>query len=113
MSSTVKGCMSKSMKRTGAQIIWETLTREGVEVVFGYPGGAIMPVYDAMLGYKIHHVLVRHEQGAAPTAAPPRPPPPRAGGGGGGGGGAGARAPPPARPAPPPPPCFFPLFAGG
>src|SRR5881398_2027736 len=56
------------MKRTGAQIVWEVLTREGVDVVFGYPGGAIMPVYDAMLEYKIHHVLVRHEQGAAHMA---------------------------------------------
>ncbi len=56
------------MKRTGAQIVWEVLTAEGVEVVFGYPGGAIMPVYDAMLDYRIHHVLVRHEQGAAHMA---------------------------------------------
>jgi acetolactate synthase-1/2/3 large subunit len=57
------------MRRTGAQIIWETLVKEGVEVVFGYPGGAIMPAYDAMLGYpSIHHVLVRHEQGAAHMA---------------------------------------------
>src|SRR5438270_6479900 len=56
------------MKRTGAQIVWEVLTEEQVDVVFGYPGGAIMPVYDAMLGYKIHHVLVRHEQGAAHMA---------------------------------------------
>ena len=56
------------MKRTGAQIIWEVLAAEGVEVVFGYPGGAIMPAYDAMLDYGIRHVLVRHEQGAAHMA---------------------------------------------
>ncbi len=56
------------MKRTGAQILWETLQREGVEVVFGYPGGAILPAYDAMLNYSIRHVLVRHEQGAAHMA---------------------------------------------
>src|SRR5688572_1284336 len=57
------------MKRTGAQIIWETLVTEGVEVVFGYPGGAIMPASDAMLGYpSIHDVLLRHEQGAAHMA---------------------------------------------
>ena len=56
------------MRRTGAQIVWEVLTAEGVDVVFGYPGGAIMPVYDAMLEYRIHHVLVRHEQGAAHMA---------------------------------------------
>ena len=55
-------------RRTGAQILWEVLVREGVDVVFGYPGGAIMPAYDAMLEYPIHHVLVRHEQGAAHMA---------------------------------------------
>jgi len=53
---------------TGAQLIWEALAREGVDVVFGYPGGAIMPGYDAMIDYPIHHVLVRHEQGAAHMA---------------------------------------------
>lgn len=53
---------------TGAQIIWECLVREGVKVAFGYPGGAILPTYDAMLNYPIHHVLVRHEQGAAHMA---------------------------------------------
>ena len=57
-----------SSKRTGAQLIWEALVREGVEVVFGYPGGAIMPAYDAMPQYPIRHVLVRHEQGAAHMA---------------------------------------------
>jgi acetolactate synthase I/II/III large subunit len=53
---------------TGAQILWEALVREGVDVVFGYPGGAIMPAYDAMIQYPIRHVLVRHEQGAAHMA---------------------------------------------
>jgi len=56
------------MKRTGAQIVWECLVREGVDTVFGYPGGAILPTYDAMLDYPIHHVLVRHEQGATHMA---------------------------------------------
>jgi acetolactate synthase-1/2/3 large subunit len=56
------------MKRTGAQIVWEVLVREGVEVVFGYPGGANLPIYDAMLDYPVRHVLVRHEQGAAHMA---------------------------------------------
>ncbi len=56
------------MQRTGAEILWECMVEEGVEVVFGYPGGAIMPTYDAMLDYPIHHVLVRHEQGAAHMA---------------------------------------------
>jgi len=54
--------------RTGAQIVWDVLAREGVEVVFGYPGGAIMPLYDAMLSSTVRHVLVRHEQGAAHMA---------------------------------------------
>ena len=56
------------MKRTGAQIVWDALEQESVEVVFGYPGGAILPVYDALLDSRIHHVLVRHEQGAAHMA---------------------------------------------
>jgi acetolactate synthase-1/2/3 large subunit len=56
------------MKKTGAEILWECIIREGVEVVFGYPGGANMPIYDAMLSYPVHHVLVRHEQGAAHMA---------------------------------------------
>jgi acetolactate synthase-1/2/3 large subunit len=56
------------MDRTGAQIVWEVLMQEGVEVVFGYPGGAILPTYDAMLDYPVRHVLVRHEQGAAHMA---------------------------------------------
>ena len=56
------------MIRTGAQIIWECLVRHGVDTVFGYPGGAILPAYDAMLDYPIRHVLVRHEQGATHMA---------------------------------------------
>src|SRR5438046_3872825 len=56
------------MKRTGAQILWECLVREGVTDVFGYPGGAILPAYDALLRYPIRHVLVRHEQGATHMA---------------------------------------------
>jgi len=56
------------MKRTGAQIVWETLVREGVDLVFGYPGGANLPIYDAMLDYPVHHVLGRHEQGVTHMA---------------------------------------------
>ncbi|MBI1793638.1 MAG: biosynthetic-type acetolactate synthase large subunit [Chloroflexi bacterium] len=57
------------MKRTGAQIVWECLVKEGVQVVFGYPGGANLPIYDAMRAYPgIHHVLPRHEQGGAHMA---------------------------------------------
>src|SRR4026207_936369 len=54
--------------RTGAQIMWECLVREGVTDVFGYPGGAVLPAYDAMLEFPIRHVLVRHEQGATHMA---------------------------------------------
>jgi acetolactate synthase-1/2/3 large subunit len=56
------------MTRTGAQILWDCLVREGVTDVFGYPGGAILPAYDALLDYPIRHVLVRHEQGATHMA---------------------------------------------
>ena len=57
------------MSKTGAQLIWECLEREGVDLVFGYPGGAILPAYDAMTEYpQIHHVLTRHEQGATHMA---------------------------------------------
>jgi acetolactate synthase-1/2/3 large subunit len=57
------------MKRTGAQIVWACLEKEGVDIVFGYPGGANLPIYDAMRDYpSIHHVLVRHEQGGAHMA---------------------------------------------
>jgi acetolactate synthase-1/2/3 large subunit len=53
---------------TGAEIVWATLEGEGVTQVFGYPGGAILPVYDALRKFPIHHTLVRHEQGAAHMA---------------------------------------------
>src|ERR1700751_2106589 len=56
------------MALTGAQILWEALVREGVTDIFGYPGGAILPAYDAMLRYPIRHILVRHEQGASHMA---------------------------------------------
>jgi acetolactate synthase-1/2/3 large subunit len=53
---------------TGAEILWATLVGEGVATVFGYPGGAILPAYDALRKFPIHHVLTRHEQGAAHMA---------------------------------------------
>ncbi len=59
---------SKTKTMTGASILWECLEREGVKHVFGYPGGAILPAYDALKHSKIHHVLVRHEQGATHMA---------------------------------------------
>jgi len=56
--------------KTGGQIIWESLIHEGVDVVFGLPGGAILPTYDDLYkyDYPIHHVLVTHEQGASHMA---------------------------------------------
>jgi len=56
------------MKRTGAHIIWSCLVEQGVDTIFGYPGGAILPAYDALLDHPIRHVLVRHEQGAVHMA---------------------------------------------
>ena len=56
------------MQISGAAILWECLVREGVDTVFGLPGGSIMPVYDVMLNYPVRHVLVKHEQGAAHMA---------------------------------------------
>ena len=57
------------MNKTGAEIIWECLLREGVRHVFGYPGGAILPAYGALARYEgIQHILVRHEQGATHMA---------------------------------------------
>src|SRR4051812_46280308 len=53
---------------TGAEIVWATLDGEGVREVFGYPGGAILPIYDALRKFPIRHILVRHEQGAAHMA---------------------------------------------
>jgi len=56
-------------KRTGAQIIFESFLREGVEVIFGYPGGAVIHLYDELINHPhIKHVLVRHEQGAIHAA---------------------------------------------
>lgn len=54
--------------KRGAEAMWEALVAEGVEVVFGYPGGCIMPAYDVMPRYPIRHVLCRHEQGASHMA---------------------------------------------
>lgn len=55
-------------KRTGSQVVIDALVDAGVRTVFGYPGGAIMPFYDALLDSPLQHILVRHEQGAAHAA---------------------------------------------
>lgn len=54
--------------RSGAQVLLEALVDEGVEVIFGYPGGVLLPLYDSILDSEIRHVLVRHEQGAVHAA---------------------------------------------
>lgn len=65
----MKNILKEGQKATGAEILCESLLRVGVDVIFGYPGGAIMPVYDALLKFPaLKHILVRHEQGAAHAA---------------------------------------------
>ena len=60
---------SATRMMTGAQIVIEALKEHGVDVIFGYPGGAVLPIYDALFeAHEIHHVLVRHEQGAGHAA---------------------------------------------
>src|SRR4030043_651009 len=57
------------MKKTGAQILCESLVKEGVEVIFGILGGSVLPIYDTFPQYpQLRHILVRHEQGAAHAA---------------------------------------------
>ena len=62
--------MSSQKKISGSEAVVKCLIAEGVEIIYGYPGGAIMPVYDELHKYedKIHHVLTRHEQGATHSA---------------------------------------------
>jgi acetolactate synthase-1/2/3 large subunit len=67
-AQTANAHLSTPTRLTGAEIVWATLVGEAVDTVFGYPGGAILPVYDALRKFPIHHVLVRHEQGAAHMA---------------------------------------------
>jgi acetolactate synthase-1/2/3 large subunit len=57
-----------TITRTGAQWLLQALEAEGCDVLFGYPGGAVMPIYDALVDSPIRHILVRHEQGAALAA---------------------------------------------
>src|SRR5271165_2812376 len=60
--------MQEKTRLTGAEILWATLEGEGVREVFGYPGGAILPAYDALRKFPIRHILVRHEQSAVHMA---------------------------------------------
>jgi acetolactate synthase-1/2/3 large subunit len=54
--------------KTGAKILVESLQREGVEIIFGYPGGVVLPIYDELYDSSLRHILVRHEQAAAHAA---------------------------------------------
>ena len=68
-SNEEAGTGTDAVMLTGAEIVCECLLREGVDIVFGYPGGAILPTYDALTKYpQLHHVLTRHEQGASHMA---------------------------------------------
>ena len=62
--------MSKLNKISGAEAVIKSLLEEGVDLIYGYPGGAIMPIYDELYKYqnKLNHVLTRHEQGATHAA---------------------------------------------
>ena len=64
------GTGKKKMNITGSEAVLLSLLEEGVDTIFGYPGGAIMPIYDALYHYldKVNHILTRHEQGAAHAA---------------------------------------------
>lgn len=69
MSAKVKNeHRTDANKMTGASIFVEALRKENVEVIFGYPGGAVLPIYDALYGQSVRHVLARHEQGAIHAA---------------------------------------------
>ena len=58
------------LQSTGAEAVIQSLKAEGVKTIFGYPGGAIMPIYDALFDHleEVNHVLTRHEQGAIHAA---------------------------------------------
>jgi len=56
------------MKKTGSQILLECLVQEGVETIFGYPGGTVINIYNDLMDYPIHHILTRHEQAAVHAA---------------------------------------------
>jgi acetolactate synthase-1/2/3 large subunit len=65
MASTMHNPAPVGALMSGSQILLECLVREGVDLIFGYPGGVTLPFYDAMYGHQVQHVLVRHEQNAA------------------------------------------------
>src|SRR5450755_4279885 len=68
MTKQDQSTVETKARLTGAEIVWATLEGEGVREVFGYPGGAILPAYDALRKFPIRHILVRHEQSAVHMA---------------------------------------------
>ena len=61
--------MAKTLKLSGGAMLMRSLVEEGVDIIFGYPGGAALHIYDELFKQdKIEHILVRHEQGAAHAA---------------------------------------------
>ncbi len=68
--TAMKAKSKQAIRMTGSEAVVHSLINEGVDMIFGYPGGAIMPVYDALYNFQqeLHHILVRHEQGAAHAA---------------------------------------------
>lgn len=69
-TKTVSQAANNTLHITGAEAVIRCLLAEGVDLVYGYPGGAIMPIYDELYKFQheLHHVLTRHEQGAAHAA---------------------------------------------
>src|SRR5450631_1560032 len=68
-SKTSKGKTTMTREMTGAEMVMEALADQGVKHLFGYPGGAVLPIYDALFAQKkVQHILVRHEQGAVHAA---------------------------------------------
>ena len=66
---TADATKAETRPLTGAEILVQALADQGVEVVFGYPGGAVLPIYDALFKQnRVRHILVRHEQGAVHAA---------------------------------------------
>lgn len=70
LEATLTPPIQAKLKTTGADAVLRSLVEEDVDLIFGYPGGAIMPVYDALYHYqdRVRHVMTRHEQGAIHAA---------------------------------------------
>ncbi|MDQ6764091.1 MAG: thiamine pyrophosphate-binding protein, partial [Bacteroidota bacterium] len=70
VKENVEVAPEKSIEISGSEALLKILMVEKADTIFGYPGGAIMPIYDVLYGYldKLHHILVRHEQGAIHAA---------------------------------------------